>query len=86
MWRVSVAKPALRNLARFPELDAARIWAALREMERDPFSGDVRKLSEGSFRRRVGTYRIFFEPHAAIRFVQVTAIERRTSTTYRKAR
>lgn len=84
MWRVSVAKPALRNLARFPEFDAARVWAALREMAQDPFSGDVRKLAEGNYRRCVGKHRIFFEPHSAIRFVQVTAIERRTSTTYRK--
>ena len=84
MWRVSVAKPALRKLARVPEFDAARIWAALRDMAQDPFAGDARKLAEGSYRRRVGNYRIFFEPHPAIRFVQVTAIERRTSTTYRK--
>jgi mRNA-degrading endonuclease RelE of RelBE toxin-antitoxin system len=84
MWRVSVAKPALRKLARVPELDAAQIWAALDEMAEDPFSGDVRKLAEGLYRRRVGNYRIFFEPHAAIRFVEVTAIELRTSTTYRK--
>ena len=84
MWRVSVAKPALRRLARFPEPDAARIWAALDEMVADPFNGDVRKVGEGVYRRRVGDYRVFFEPHAAIRFVEVTAIERRTSTTYRK--
>ena len=84
MWRVSVAKPALRKLARVPELNAARIWAALDQMVQDPFVGDVRKLSEGAYRRRVGNFRIFFEPHPAIRFVEVTAIERRTSTTYRR--
>jgi len=43
------------ELARFPELDAARIWAALRDMEHDPFGGDARKLAEGSYRQRSGT-------------------------------
>jgi mRNA-degrading endonuclease RelE of RelBE toxin-antitoxin system len=48
------------------------------------FKGDVHKLKAGreEFRRRVGDWRIFFDIYAEERRVVVTAVERRTSTTY----
>jgi len=82
MWRVNVAGPARKALKRFPMLDRERITAALGQMAADPFGGDVRKLGGASYRRRVGSYRIFFDVYPELRFVQVTAITRRTSTTY----
>jgi mRNA-degrading endonuclease RelE of RelBE toxin-antitoxin system len=53
-------------------------------MANDPFAGDVLKLEgEGNrWRRRVGSYRIFFIVHIETRIVAVSAIVRRTSTTY----
>jgi len=53
-------------------------------MAHDPFSGDVLKLEgEGNrWRRRVGSYRIFFSVDGAARTVPVSAIVRRTSKTY----
>jgi mRNA-degrading endonuclease RelE of RelBE toxin-antitoxin system len=53
-------------------------------MEENPFFGDVRKLKGGQdgFRRRVGDWRVFFDVYSEERRVVVTAIERRTSTTY----
>jgi mRNA-degrading endonuclease RelE of RelBE toxin-antitoxin system len=53
-------------------------------MAEDPFAGDVLKL-EGKgnrWRRRVGNYRIFFTVRAAAKTVEVSALVRRTSTTY----
>jgi len=83
MWRVYVPKPALKNLARFPELDAAAIWAALDEMKLNPLAGDTRRLRGSvTYRRRVRAYRIIFDLNSALRLVQVKTIERRTSTTY----
>lgn len=84
MWHVNVSGPAAKALARAPSADNRRILAALDGMATDPFAGDVRKLDANLYRRRVGSYRIVFELHPALRFVQVTAITRRTSTTYRK--
>ena len=83
-WTVLVAKPAQKQCARFPAKDQARISAAVVEMARDPFSGDVLKL-EGEtnrWRRRVGSYRIFFSVAGAARTVSISAILRRTSKTY----
>jgi len=53
-------------------------------MAADPFSGDIIKIEGESnrWRRRVGSYRIFFSVEAASRTVDVSAIVRRTSTTY----
>ena len=83
-WAVVVAKPAQKQAARFPVKDQQRIAAAVRAMADDPFSGDIIKL-EGAgdrWRRRVGNYRIFFAINQAAREVSVSAIARRTSTTY----
>jgi mRNA-degrading endonuclease RelE of RelBE toxin-antitoxin system len=59
---------------------------ALEEMGQDPFAGDVVRLTNQptAFRRRVGDWRIFFDADTVARLVEVTAIERRTTTTYRK--
>jgi mRNA interferase RelE/StbE len=83
-WRVSVAKPAQKQIARFPAKDQERIGAAIRMLAHDPFSGDVLKL-EGMgqrWRRRVGNYRIFFSVDSMEKAVYVLAVMRRTSTTY----
>lgn len=53
-------------------------------MKTDPFLGEIAKL-EGErdrWRRRVGSYRIFFAADKATRTVSITAIMRRTSSTY----
>ena len=75
-WRVNVAKPAQKQIARFPVRDKERIGAAIRMLADDPFSGDVLKL-EGSghrWRRRVGNYRIFFSVDSTVKTVAVVAI------------
>jgi mRNA-degrading endonuclease RelE of RelBE toxin-antitoxin system len=84
LWLVALAGPAQRSLKRIPSNDRARIRLAIDQMEENPFRGDVGKLKGGreGFRRRVGDWRIFFDIHAEERRVVVTAIERRTSTTY----
>jgi mRNA-degrading endonuclease RelE of RelBE toxin-antitoxin system len=84
LWLVVLAGPALKSLKRIPAHDRARVRAALDAMEENPRAGDVRKLKGGheGFRRRVGDWRIFFDLYPEERRVVVTAIERRTSTTY----
>jgi len=82
-WTVLLAGPARKSLSRVPAADHKRLLAALDEMQHDPFRGDVRKLQGlPGLRRRVGNWRIFFELVPEQRQVVVTAVERRTSTTY----
>jgi mRNA-degrading endonuclease RelE of RelBE toxin-antitoxin system len=83
-WEVSVARLAQKQVAKFPVKDQEKIGAAVIEMTDDPFSGDSLKLhgEESRWRRRVGNYRIFFTVDSTKKTVAVTAIVRRTSTTY----
>ncbi|MEK7630846.1 MAG: hypothetical protein AAB417_02370 [Patescibacteria group bacterium] len=59
---------------------------AIRDMYADPLAGDTIKLKglETSYRRRVGAWRILFDLYTKDCLVDITAIERRASTTYRK--
>jgi len=65
--------------------DRLRIDRALLEMEADLFGGDVIPLKgeyDGAFRRRVGSWRILFEPDTDAGVVIIHDIVRRSSTTY----
>jgi mRNA-degrading endonuclease RelE of RelBE toxin-antitoxin system len=55
---------------------------ALDALERDPFSGDIKRLQPPGWRRRAGSYRVFYDLSVEERLIVVTAIKRRTSTTY----
>ena len=82
-WNVVLAGPARKSLKHAPASDRKRILAALDEMQQNPFQGDIRKLQGlPGFRRRVGNWRIFFEIVVQGKHVVISAIERRTSTTY----
>ena len=50
--------------------------------ENAPFSGDIKSLQPPAWRMRVGNYRIFYDLLVKEKRIVVTAIERRTSTTY----
>lgn len=83
-WEIVLTKPARKSLERVPASDLERLEAALKEMAANPFQGDLKLLKgkEKTFRRRVGSWRIFFFRIPNERRIVVSAIERRTSTTY----
>jgi len=53
-------------------------------MQEDPFSGNIARLraQPAAWRRRVGSYRIFYDIYPSQLVIAVTAIRRRTSTMY----
>lgn len=55
-------------------------------MEDNPFQGDLQHLRNqpATLRRRVGHWWIFFDADPARHLLIVTAITRRTTTTYRR--
>jgi mRNA-degrading endonuclease RelE of RelBE toxin-antitoxin system len=83
-WEIVLAGPARKSLERVPSPDRERIEAALRQMTANPFQGDLKLLKgqQKTFRRRIGAWRIFFFRVADEKRIVVSAIERRTSTTY----
>jgi mRNA-degrading endonuclease RelE of RelBE toxin-antitoxin system len=68
----------------------ASAWAgatarALDEMARDPFTGDIVQENQATaFCRRVGDWRIFFHVCPEQHIIEVSDIQRRTTTTYRQ--
>jgi len=81
-WTLVVTNPARKSLARVPERERVRLVRALEAMQADPFSGDIKRLQPPGWRRRVGDYRVFFDLYVTDRLLVVTAVKRRTSTTY----
>jgi mRNA-degrading endonuclease RelE of RelBE toxin-antitoxin system len=83
IWRVELSDSAQKFLKRIPAKDEARIRAGFLEMMHNPYAGDVWKLrGEGVWRRRIGSYRVFFEIYELTRNVRVYGVERRGSHTY----
>ncbi len=83
-WTLLLAKRVRKQLERFPAVDQKRILAALQSMTEDPLDGDIVRLKDQptAWRRRVGSYRIFFDLHQEQRLIEVVDVRRRTSTTY----
>jgi mRNA-degrading endonuclease RelE of RelBE toxin-antitoxin system len=84
-WNVVLSNRAERALGRVPARDRQRITQALLSMEQEPLSGDVVPLKgpyEGSFRRRVGSWRIIFALKWDAQMVFAADVARRASTTY----
>lgn len=84
IWQVAVEPSARKALKRLSKDDHTRIIEAINALVYDPYAGDLQKLggTEDSWRRRVGSYRIFFEISQSERRVDIFKIERRGSKTY----
>jgi mRNA-degrading endonuclease RelE of RelBE toxin-antitoxin system len=82
-WGLVIASRAKRQFRRIPPDDRDAIDAAFFEMRNDPFSGDFKSLrgSDG-LRRRVRDWRILYRLDEPKKVIVVTAIRRRSSTTY----
>ncbi len=83
-WTLLFAKRVRKQLERFPVADQKRILAALQSMTEDPLGGDTARLKgqPAAWRRRVGSFRIFFDLYPEQRSIEVVDVRRRTSTTY----
>jgi mRNA interferase RelE/StbE len=82
-WGLVIGSHAKRQFRRMPADDRDSIRQAFSQMRENPFAGDVKVLRGlGSFRRRIGDWRILYELNEYQRLIMVTAIKRRGSTTY----
>jgi len=62
LFKVIVHRKVFKELSGLSPETKKRITEALKEMETNPFTGDIRPVKglKGVFRRRVGDYGIFF--------------------------
>ena len=80
-WDYRLANGAIKALKRFPRNDQRRIFEALESMKHGPFNGDTKPIQGeiNLFRRRVGTYRIYFRPVFTQRVLDIPEISRKQS-------
>jgi len=83
-WELQIDPSVYKSLKRIPVKDKKRILSFFSELEINPYSGDIAKIKnqENIWRRRIGSYRIFFEIYLEEKVVHVFHVERRTTTTY----
>lgn len=83
-FEVIVDKQVSKQLTRIPKKDAVRILAAMHECALNPYAGDIQKMAgeKDVWRRRVGSFRIFYEVKMIDRVVYIYDVKRRTSNTY----
>ena len=83
-WDLQIDSSVLKALKRIPRREAEGLLAVVRFLPSDPYFGDIKKMrgEKDVWRRRVGSYRLFYKIKIAEQKVLVFRIERRTSHTY----
>lgn len=83
-WDLQVDTAVLKALKKLPRQDAERVLGVVRLLPVNPYFGDIQKMKgeENTWRRRVGSYRIFYTIKVSERVLLVFRLERRTSATY----
>ena len=84
-WVVHVDPSVLKACQRLPVRDAERLQEVVRLLPLDPYFGDIQKMrgEENAWRRRIGSYRLFYRVRASEAVILVFHLERRASKTYR---
>lgn len=83
-WELLLDNDAKKQLHRVPKRDSERILAIIKELPANPYAGDIEKMKgeKNIWRRRVGSYRIFYEIIDKRSIIYVFNIVRRASSTY----
>ena len=83
-WVLRIDPGVLKELTKLPKSDSRKILQTIDALPLNPFFGDIQKMKgqENTWRRRIGSYRVFYKLMPRERIVLVFHLERRTSTTY----
>ena len=83
-WDLQIDPSVFKNLKKLPRYDTEVILNVIRLLPANPYFGDIQKMKGEShvWRRRVGSYRIFYKLKIPEKVILVFNLERRTSKTY----
>lgn len=83
-WVLQIDPAVLKALKKFPQKDMKRIVSVVNGLTTAPYSGDIQKMKgeKNVWRRRIGSYRLFFELLQEEKVIHVYHVERRTTATY----
>lgn len=81
---MQVDPAVFKNLKKMPRKDVERFLFIIQNLPLNPFIGDIQKMKgeKNVWRRRIGSYRIFYEILPDLNIIHVFQAERRTSKTY----
>ena len=83
-WRLEVARPARRDLDKVQQQrDREAIAAAIECLTDNPGAVDIRKLEGGTWRLRVGRWRVIFEMDNESGAIRILRVRPRNEGTYR---
>ena len=86
-WVCEFTQDAQEDLKKLPRNIQERVARVLKQLENDPFQGNVKALKgddwQGAFRRRIGSYRIIFTTDRNKQTVSIIRILIRSGKTYR---
>lgn len=84
-YQTQLTRQASKHLRKIPQKEQKIIKTVLQEMETEPFTGDVKKLSGyDAYRRRVGRYRIIYTVRESEIVILVFDILPRNEKTYKQ--
>lgn len=83
-WVLQIDNAVLKELKKFPQKDSQRLISVLENLTQNPYEGDIQKMKgeENVWRRRIGSYRVFYELLPEESIIHIYHTERRTSQTY----
>lgn len=83
-WVLQIDPAVLKSLKKFPQKDSRRITTVIESLTTNPYSGDIQKMKgeDNVWRRRIGSYRVFYEILSEEEIIHVYRVERRTTQTY----
>ncbi len=83
-WDLEIDPRVYKVLKKMPRRDAEVVFDVIGLLPMHPYFGDIQKMKgeDNTWRRRVGSYRIFYKIKVIERMILVFHIERRTSSTY----
>lgn len=83
-WALRIDPDIYKTLKRIPRRDAEVVLETIRLLPTNPYFGDIQKMKgeNGSWRRRIGSYRLFYKMNKDEALILVFRLERRTSRTY----
>lgn len=84
-WVLQIDPTVLKSLKKFPQKDSKRVINVIESLPTSPYGGDIQKMKgeENIWRRRISSYRIFYEILSDEKIIHVFHVERRTTQTYR---
>ncbi len=83
-WNLRIDPSVFETLKKMPRRDVEVILKVIHLLPINPYFGDIQKMKgeDNTWRRRAGSYRIFYKIKTSEKVILVFHLERRTSKTY----